>query len=488
VSKVPSSFVGVQHSVRGKLMRVVLITTVIAMGVAGSFMLSADISRYKLARTLDLETEATILAVSLEPAMAFNDHEVAARDLSALKIRQQVSAAALYSANGSLYASFTRGEDPSLPAHAPPPGVVTAGDRVEYSHSIEHNGELLGTLYLRSRFDVPGRVENYLEIFALVTLISMVVAVFLSQRLQRGIIQPLDDMAVIANAIVERRDYSLRAKKTSQDEIGVVVDAFNNMLEEVDARARALEQSNLALLASEKLLREADRRKDEFLATLAHELRNPLAPIRHAAKLLESKHLDDAQQKWVRDVIARQVRRMALLLDDLLDVSRITQGRLDLKIETVSLESVVEAAVEIARPLVEAEHHHLRIELPAAPVLLNVDPLRISQSLANLLTNSAKYTDAGGEITVTARVLEQELLLSVRDNGIGFSADTAPHLFEMFSQVSSSVARSEGGLGIGLALVKGLIGLHQGTVTAHSPGVGLGSEFSIHLPRSRVSG
>jgi two-component system, sensor histidine kinase len=488
VSKTPSSFVGVRSSVRGKLMRVVLITTVIALCVAGSFMLSADISRYKRARTLDLETEASILAVSLEPAMAFNDHQIAARDLSALKIRQQVDSAALYAANGALYASFQRDAGLPLPAHAPPPGVVTAGDRVEYSQAIERNGELLGTLYLQSRFDVPGRIENYLEIFALVTLISMVVAVFLSQRLQRGIIQPLDDMAVIANAIVERRDYSLRAKKTSQDEIGVVVDAFNNMLEEVDTRARALEQSNLALRASEKLLREADRRKDEFLATLAHELRNPLAPIRHAAKLLESKSLDEVQQKWVRDVIARQVRRMALLLDDLLDVSRITQGRLELKIETVSLESVIEAAVEIARPLIEAERHHLKVELPSAPVLLNVDPLRISQSLANLLTNSAKYTDAGGEIAVTARVLDQEIVLSVRDNGIGFAPDTVPHLFEMFSQASSSVARSEGGLGIGLALVKGLIGLHQGTVSARSPGVGLGSEFSIHLPRSRVSG
>jgi two-component system, sensor histidine kinase len=469
-----ASFAGVRHSVRGKLMRVVLITTVITLCVAGAFMLSADINRYKQSWTADLGTEASILAVSLAPAMAFNDHDAAMRDLSALKVRQRVMVAAAYSANGSLYASFVRDGGLSLPAHAPPPGVVTAGERVEYSQTIERNGERLGTLYLRARYDTLGRVEDYLVIFALVTLLSMVVAIILSRRLQQGILQPLDAMAVIANAIVQRRDYSLRARKTSDDEIGVVVDAFNNMLEEVESSAKGL--------------READRRKDEFLATLAHELRNPLAPIRHAAKMLESKALDGSQQKWAREVISRQVRRMALLLDDLLDVSRITQGRLQLKIETVSLESIVDAAVEIARPLIESKRHQLSLELPPPGVMLKVDPLRISQSLANLLTNSAKYTDAQGRITVRARLLEEEMVLSVSDNGIGFTPDTVAHLFEMFSQASSAVARSEGGLGIGLALVKGLVGLHGGSIVAHSPGLGQGSEFAIHLPRALVSG
>jgi signal transduction histidine kinase/ActR/RegA family two-component response regulator len=467
------SFAGVRHSVRSKLLRVVLITTVITLCVAGGFMLSADINRYKQSWTADLGTEASILAVSLAPAMAFNDHDAATRDLSALKVRPRVMAAATYSLDGTLYASFLRNDGVPLPAHAPPPGVLTSGERVEYSHSIERNGERLGTLYLRARYDTLGRVEDYLVIFALVTLLSMVVAIILSRRLQQGILQPLDAMAVIANAIVKRRDYSLRAKKTSDDEIGVVVDAFNNMLEEVEASAKGL--------------READRRKDEFLATLAHELRNPLAPIRHAAKMLESRQMDETQQKWARDVISRQVRRMALLLDDLLDVSRITQGRLELKIETVSLESIVDAAVELARPLIESKRHHLSIELPPEAVMLNVDPLRISQSLANLLTNSAKYTDAQGRITVRARLLEHEMVLSVSDNGIGFTPDSVANLFEMFSQGSSAVARSEGGLGIGLALVKGLVGLHGGTIVAHSPGLGQGSEFAIHLPRAVVS-
>jgi signal transduction histidine kinase/ActR/RegA family two-component response regulator len=489
-----SSFAGVRQPVRGKLMRVVLITTVIALCVAGTLMLSVDVDRYQQSWTTELAAEASILGVSVEPAMAFDDHEAAIRDLNALKVRPQVMAAALYSADGTLYASFTRPGSLPLPQSVPAPGMVTSGEHAEYSRPIERNGERLGTIYLQARYDILGRVGDYLLIFVLVTVLSMLVALLLSRRLQQAMLQPLDDIAVIANAIVRRRDYSSRAKKTSQDEIGVVVDAFNNMLEEVQTRARALESSNRALSeevevrkTAQEALRDADRRKDEFLATLAHELRNPLAPIRHAARLLESRSMDETKQKWARDVISRQVRRMALLLDDLLDVSRITRGRLQLKLETVTLASIVDAAVEIARPLIDARHHHLKIELPATPVLLTVDPLRISQSLANLLTNSAKYTDGQGQIKVTARVLENGLVLAVQDNGIGFAPETASHLFEMFSQATSAVARSEGGLGIGLALVKGLIGLHSGSVEAHSPGVGQGSEFVLHLPRSAVS-
>jgi CheY-like chemotaxis protein/two-component sensor histidine kinase len=177
---------------------------------------------------------------------------------------------------------------------------------------------------------------------------------------------------------------------------------------------------------------------------------------------------------------------MALLLDDLLDVSRITQGRLTLKMESVSLESIVEAAVETARPLIDEKKHSLKIDLPAKPVMLAVDPLRLSQSLSNLLTNSAKYTDEGGQITLSVTVSPEELVMAVADTGIGIEANALPGLFEMFSQVNSAIARSEGGLGIGLALVKGLVELHEGTIEAHSTGLGLGSRFTIHLPRPRV--
>ena len=241
------------------------------------------------------------------------------------------------------------------------------------------------------------------------------------------------------------------------------------------------------LKATEEALRDADRRKDEFLATLAHELRNPLAPIRHAVKLLETNSADESQQKWAREIIGRQVQRMALLLDDLLDVSRITRGRLDLKMDTVDLQAVIDAAVETARPMIDAKQQSLIVNLPAEAVRMKADSLRLSQSLSNLLTNATKYTDAKGRITLDAVLTSDEIALSVKDSGIGLDPKTIPGLFEMFSQVDSAIDRTEGGLGIGLALVKGLVALHGGTVEGTSAGIGHGSEFTIRLPKTLVA-
>ena len=176
---------------------------------------------------------------------------------------------------------------------------------------------------------------------------------------------------------------------------------------------------------TERALLEADRRKDEFLATLAHELRNPLAPIRNAVRILDSDAADDRQRKWGREVIARQVQRMSLLLDDLLDVSRITRGQLELKKDYVDLKSVVGIAVETARPLLDAKQHQLTVNLPAGNVKLEADPLRLSQVIGNLLTNAAKYTDPEGTIALHARIENAELVISIRDNGIGLTSEVA---------------------------------------------------------------
>jgi PAS domain S-box-containing protein len=737
-------------SVRGKLMRVVSLTTVIALLVAGSALLWHDLTAYRHSWTSDLTTEAGILSISMAPALAFDDQAAAERNLVALEARPQVLVAALYLPSGELYADYVRSGATAPPAQLPhvSAGARIAGERVELTQQIVRNGEWLGTIYLQARYDVVGRVVTYLGILAIVIAFSLFAALILSTALQRAITTPLDAMSDVARQIVHQRDYSLRVQKTTDDEIGLVVDAFNSMLDEVHIRTQALEHSNAALQAevqvrqaaeaalerasarlesamaaaeigswvwdlqtddttidhnlaalygfederqlnenkalrrqlihiddlaavsaaeaqaagsgvlpstqfrivqpdgsirwvarrgkvhfdasgkpvlvagvlidvtaqklaeqalgeSEKLyraigesidygvwvcdahgrntyasepflrllgltqqqcsdvgwmnllhpddmqatmqawsecvrtggnwyrdhrfrgadgeyhavlakgvairddsgniagwaginldisrlkhtenaLREADRRKDEFLATLAHELRNPLAPIRNAAKLLEAPGADDRQRQWGRDVIARQVQRMALLLDDLLDVSRITSGRLQLRKEPVDLASLVASAVETARPLIDSKQHVMEIELPAEPVELVVDPLRLSQALSNLLTNAAKYTDPAGHIRLVASLDAGDLRVSVSDTGIGLNADAIPKLFEMFSQVDSAVDRAEGGLGIGLALVKGLVALHGGSVEAASDGPGQGSKFTIRLPRTGV--
>jgi signal transduction histidine kinase/ActR/RegA family two-component response regulator len=239
---------------------------------------------------------------------------------------------------------------------------------------------------------------------------------------------------------------------------------------------------------TEQALREADRRKDEFLATLAHELRNPLAPIRQAAMIAGIATATEAQKRWSHSVIERQVQHMSLLLDDLLDVSRITRGRLELRKQRTDLASVVSVALEAARPMIESKKHELVVDLPKDTVYIDADPLRLAQILSNLLTNAAKYTDVRGAIRLHASSQDGELVITVADNGIGIAREDMPNIFNMFSQVKSAQERSEGGLGIGLALTKGLVELHGGSVRVASEGAGKGSTFTVRLPIVAAAG
>jgi PAS domain S-box-containing protein len=590
-----------RRSLSGKLMVVMLTTTAIALLAAGAALLFTDLRDSGATWGADLDTEAAILSLALQPALSFNELEGAQRNLNALQARASIRAAALYGADGALLMQYIRpGEAPAatrLPRLAR--GVHIEGGRVELVRPIVQGSETLGTIYLRAQYDVSGRVRAYLSVLAAVMVIGLIASLLASSWLQRVVSQPMESMATVARQIVDQRDYSFRATKMTDDEIGVVIDAFNNMLDQVQSHARALETSEKlyraigesinygvwvcdaqgrniycsdsllrlvgltqqqtsdfgwgsvlhpddveatmaawkecartgtmwyrehrmrgvdgtyhSILAqgvpirdaagqvqrwaginldisrlknTERALLEADRRKDEFLATLAHELRNPLAPIRNAVRILDSDAADDRQRKWGREVIARQVFRMSLLLDDLLDVSRITRGQLELKKDYVDLKALVGVAVETARPLMDAKQHQLVVNLPQESIKLEADPLRLSQVIGNLLTNAAKYTDPAGRIELNARIENAELKISIRDNGIGLSEEVMPGLFTMFSQVNSAIDRAEGGLGIGLALVKGLVALHGGRVEVRSDGLGRGSEFIVHLPHNMLA-
>ena len=228
-------------------------------------------------------------------------------------------------------------------------------------------------------------------------------------------------------------------------------------------------------------LEDADRRKNRFLATLAHELRNPLAPVRNAVQLLRMKRSPDPEVQWAESVIERQVSYLSRLIEDLMDVSRISYGKLELRKERVALTEIVASAIEGGRPMIEGQNHELRVRLPNEPLVLDADPVRLAQVLLNLLTNAAKYTPPGGVITLSAEREGSDVLLRVSDTGVGLAPDQRPHLFEMFFQ-TEELERTQGGLGIGLALVRHLVELHGGTVTAHSEGTDRGSEFRVRLP------
>ncbi|MFL6276161.1 MAG: PAS domain S-box protein [Blastocatellia bacterium] len=233
---------------------------------------------------------------------------------------------------------------------------------------------------------------------------------------------------------------------------------------------------------AEQALIEADRRKDEFLAMLAHELRNPLAPIRNAAQLLRRVAPSDSELQWAREVIDRQVEHLARLVDDLLDVSRITEGKITLKKEKIDLISIVGRAMETSRPLIDARKHRLTVALPEQPLRLEGDTTRLTQVVSNLLHNAAKFTPEGGQIWLAAEADAGHVVLRVRDTGVGIAEDLLPHVFDLFRQADDSLDRSAGGLGIGLTLVRRLLELHGGKVEAYSDGAGRGSEFVVRLP------
>ncbi len=231
---------------------------------------------------------------------------------------------------------------------------------------------------------------------------------------------------------------------------------------------------------------EADQRKDEFLATLAHELRNPLAPIRNAVQIMRLS--DGTPAAALSEMMERQVGQMVRLVDDLLEVSRITRGKIELRKSRVALAAVLEAAVETSRPLIESSHHELAVRLPAQPLYLDADATRLAQVFANLLNNAAKYTDPGGRISLDAAGEGEQVLVTVRDSGMGIVASALPRVFDMFVQIHQATDRAQGGLGIGLTLVRRLVEMHGGTVDAHSEGIGKGSEFSVRLPLAASAG
>jgi PAS domain S-box-containing protein len=278
----------------------------------------------------------------------------------------------------------------------------------------------------------------------------------------------------------------LTERRQAQDELEERVRERTAELSRANEALRAEAEARRALAAELQRrvaqLAEADRHKNEFLAMLSHELRNPLAPLRNGLHLLKMPGLDVGMTRQTVQMMDRQLQQLVRLVDDLLDVARIVRGKIELRREPVELATVVGRAVETAQPALDARGHELTVTLPSGPVLLHADPVRLAQALANLLGNAAKYTEQPGRIRLSAQRSGSEVLVRVSDSGVGIAPELLPRIFDLFVQAEQSLARSQGGLGIGLTLVKHVAELHGGTVEAHSEGPGRGSEFVLRLP------
>jgi signal transduction histidine kinase len=254
---------------------------------------------------------------------------------------------------------------------------------------------------------------------------------------------------------------------------------LDSVVRDISPHTRPLRQARLRV----EELTTANRRKDEFLAMLGHELRSPLAAIQNAVRLLSGPTGETPQRHRTRALIERQVRRMTQLVDDLLDISRISHGRLHLQRERIDLRVVVSNAIETLELDINERHQQLTTALPDAPMWLQADPWRLEQVFVNLLANASRYTDAGGELAVRVDTRDGQAVVGIRDSGIGIAPDALPHIFDLFKQADEAAPHSKSGLGIGLALARNLVELHGGSVTAASAGIGQGSEFTVRLPR-----
>ncbi|MEV4782015.1 ATP-binding protein [Burkholderia sp. LMU1-1-1.1] len=478
-------------TVRARLIAMALATTAAALLLCTCAMLFYDLRTFQRSWIDDMRTQAELIALASAPAINFNDAPAARKNLGMLRMRPEILAGAIYNSSGAMFASYTQAalRTPVFLEKPGPLGHQIVNGSLTLYHPIVEHGERIGTVYLEARYRVGERVASYGSILAVVMLCSLLLAALVASRLQRSITAPLEGVTSAARAVIQRRDFGLRVPGSAPGEIGTLVDAFNAMLAEVEKSAsgllatnRTLEREMAVRQEAERALLIADRRKDEFLATLAHELRNPLAPIRTGLDIMRINPADLGAGQRAREIMERQLRQMVRLVDDLLDVSRINTGKLAIKRDLVDLQQVIHDAFETVRPLVEQQGHVLASAPLARPVLVEGDATRLTQILSNLLNNAAKYTGRGGRIAVDVELEPQRVRIHVRDNGIGIAPEMRDAVFQMFVQADASLERTTAGLGVGLSLARRLAELHGGELSVHSMGLGYGSEFVLTLP------
>jgi len=488
-------FSAIHRSLKAQIVAIVFIATLAALIVSSAVLLLYEIRNFRDFIENDLMTQAQILARSNAPALQFDDAADAAANLALLESRDAFEAAAIYTLDGEIMATFSRGPAPETWPSIGRLGETRVEDRsMTLFHDVVESDNRLGTIYLRARYDLTSRVVGYALILVSVMFVSLAVAALVTFSMTGRAMRPLHSVTRTAKRVIEERDFSLRADKTSNDEIGLLVDAFNAMLTEVGDRTTRLEDANRSLheetqirRRAEAELRVADRRKDEFLATLAHELRNPLAPLVSSIELMQAPTADRDGARRQLAVIERQVRQLVHLVDDLLDVSRITTGKLKIQPAPVELAKVVQDAVETIEPQLRARSQSLAVDLPDDDVYVLADASRLTQIIDNLLHNAVKFSPAGGGISLSTMASDTSVRITVTDHGVGISDDTLSGIFEMFTQGQTIAEYAPSGLGVGLALVKQLVVLHGGSIEASSDGPGMGATFTLTMPRATKS-
>lgn len=476
-------------------MLVILLTSSFALFLMGSALIGYERVTFRRALDVNIGVLAHIIGSNSTAALAFDDPQNAREILSALAAEHQITAAAIYDRNGRIFAHFPN----SMPLARFPERPGREGHRFDRTHlvmvqSIVQGESYLGTIYVQADLgQMYSRMRDYGTLLLLVSACSFLGALALSAALQRRISLPILELAGVATAVSQRHDYSVRAVKRGKDEIGQLTDAFNEMLSRIG-------ESSAALAASEEHLRLANKEKDNFLAVLSHELRTPLTPVLATVAMLEQDDTVPPHLQSELEMIRRNIEVEARLIDDLLDVNRIVHGKLELHRQVVDVRSLLEHAMQNYCAATAAKKNiRVSLESTASETHVFADSSRITQVFWNLLQNACKFTPPGGSIEIrmdnelrptvshqngapgnAGRPLA-ELVVEVRDNGMGISPDTLPRIFNAFEQGERSRHRAFGGLGLGLAISRAIMEQHGGSITATSEGKNKGTRFFVRL-------
>lgn len=474
-------------SLRQQLTRAAMLTTLLAILLSAGALLTYELMVYRRVGIADMRTQADLIARSTAPALESRNAQAAWESLYLLRQQPQIRAAAVYGRDGALVASHTTAPKNELHARIPLAsdawGPRFSGSTLEMVRPIEHNGARIGMLYLKAEHGVWQRFVDFALIVLAVSAVSLAVAFYLFVHLQRRITAPLEKMTAVARDVIGSHDWSLRAPATNYKDLDVLVNAFNRMLSECETRTTELEREMVTRQGIESELRQADRQKDTFLATLAHELRNPLSPMTSAVALLQMPQVSPQARDKALVVLERQLQHIVRLVNDLLDASRVATGKLSLDMAPVNIGELLHTATEGAQTLAHQQGLQLTLHLPTDPLYVNGDAVRLTQVLSNLLNNACRYTPHGGRVELALTSEAAWVEVTVVDNGIGVEPAMQERIFELFEQADQSMQRGSAGLGVGLTLSRQIIQLHHGSLSMQSEGLHRGSCFTVRLPR-----
>jgi len=465
-----------QLSIRQRLTAMLMLLSGAVLGLAAIAFVTWDFYRYRADMQSDLTTQAQLVLENTAAAVTFHDPDAAGETLEMLQIHPHMQVACLYS-GGELFASRTfpnRDTADRCPASVTT-GVRVAGNRMFVTEQLARGREPRTMLLIGVDLDGHrARIRTQATAVAGIMVAGLLVSLLLANILQRMVARPIGALAATARSIADGGDYSIRAANPTRDEIGVLVQAFNRMLDEIQAS----QKERAELLNREQ---QANRLKDEFLATLSHELRTPLNAIVGWVHLLRRGQLPGDEAKHALERIDRNAHAQARLVQDLLDVSRITSGKLLLDVREMDLAAVALNAVDACRPAAEARQVSLVTRFTGAFPTMG-DPDRLQQVFWNLITNAVRFTPANGTVTVSITRADQTDSIEVQDTGAGIEPQFIPFMFEPFRQADAASTRLHGGLGLGLTIVRRLVEMHGGTVSVASDGIGKGATLTVKLP------